>query len=139
MTNNDIKDNNAYGSGNKPIGKWKLKSVKHSSIYELLKTIKFHDNYSLDSLHRSNMAWGIVKLLNKELPKLKIFKVVLEFIQSNNHPNKSIHIQIIEKHFSQINNEIDRDLIIKMCTEGYLSKSYHKVEITKKGFDLIKK
>jgi len=139
MTNNDIKDNNVYGSGDKPIGKWKLKSVKYSSIYELLKPIKFHNNSSLDSLQRSNMAWGLVSFLNKELPKRKIFKLVVEFIQSNNHPNKSISIQSIEKYFSQINNKIDRDLIIKMCTEGYLSKSYHKVEITKKGFDLIKK
>jgi predicted transcriptional regulator len=53
--------------------------------------------------------------------------------------SKSRWKQSIEKYFSQINNKIDRDLIIKMCTEGYLSKSYHKVEITKKGFDLIKK
>ena len=140
MTNNDIKDNNAYGSGNKPIGKWKLKSVKYSSVYELLKPIKFHNNSSvLDSLQRSNMAWVIVNFYNKELPKRKIFKVVIEFIQSKNTSSKSISIQSIEKYFSQINNKIDRDLIIKMCTEGYLSKSYHKVEITKKGFDLIKK
>jgi predicted transcriptional regulator len=139
MTNNDIKDNNAYGSGGKPIGKWKLKSVKYSSIYELLKPIKFNNNSSLDSLQRSNMAWSLVSFLNKELPNRKIFKLVVEFIQSNNKSSKSISIQSIEKHFSQINNKIDRDLIIKMCTEGYLSKSYHKVEITKKGFDLIKK
>ena len=139
MTNNDIKDNNAYGSGHKPIGKWKLKSVKYSLVYESLSQIKFHNNSSLDSLQRSNMAWGIVNFLNKELPKLKIFKVVIEFIQSNNKSSKSISISSIEKYFSQINNKIDRDLIIKMCTEGYLSKSYHKVEITKKGFDLIKK
>jgi predicted transcriptional regulator len=85
------------------------------------------------------MAWSLVSFLNKELPNRKIFKLVVEFIQSNNKSSKSISIQSIEKHFSQINNKIDRDLIIKMCTEGYLSKSYHKVEITKKGFDLIKK
>lgn len=138
MTNNDIKDNNAYGSGNKPIGKWKLKSVKYSSVYELLKPIKFHNDSLFDSLQRSNMAWVIVNFYNKELPKRKIFKVVIEFIQSNSKSSKSISIQSIEKYFSQINNKIDRDLIIKMCTEGYLSKSYHKVEITKKGFDLIK-
>ncbi len=139
MTNNDIKDNNAYGSGHKPIGKWKLKSVKYSLVYESLSQIKFHNNSSLDSLQRSNMAWGIVNFLNKELPKLKIFKVVIEFIQSNNKSSKSISISSIEKYFSQINNKIDRDLIIKMCTQGYLVKSYHSVEITKKGFDLIKK
>ena len=84
------------------------------------------------------MAWVIVNFYNKELPKRKIFKVVIEFIESNSKSSKSISIQSIEKYFSQINNKIDRDLIIKMCREGYLSKSYHKVEITKKGFDLIK-
>jgi len=127
MTNNDIKCNNAYGSGGKPIGKWKFKSVKYSPVYESLKPIRFNNDSLLDSLQRSNMAWVIVNFYNKELPKRKIFKVVIEFIQSNNKSSKSISIQSIEKHFSQIDNKIDRDLIIKMCTEGYLSKSYHKV------------
>ena len=139
MRNNDIKCNNAYGSGGKPIGKWKLKSVKYSPVYELLKPIKFHNNSSLDSLQRSSMAWGIVNFLNKELPKRVLYKSIVEFIKSNNKSDKSISIQSIEKHFSQIDNKINRDLIIKMCTEGYLSKSYHKVEITKKGMELIKK
>jgi predicted transcriptional regulator len=139
----DKKQCEVYDSKQNLIGKWNMKYIKHTYLLESFKSIKFDTNLFMDEMRRDFMARAIANYINKELPKLKLYRLVIEFIKSENtyrYPNnKSISIQSIEKYFSQINNKIDRDLIIKMCTEGYLSKSYHKVEITKKGFDLIKK
>ena len=138
----DKKQCEVYDSKKNLIGKWNMKYIKHTYLLESFKSIKFDNNLFMDEMRRDFMARAIANYINKELPKLKLYRLVIEFIKSEityRYPNnKSISIQSIEKHFSQTNNPINRDLIINMCSERYLSKSYHKVEIRKKGFELIK-
>lgn len=131
-------ENRVYDSQNNVIGHWTLKSVKYSFVYEMLKPITFSDNPFKDSMHRKNSALNLVNLLNRQLPKKCLYRMVLEFIQSEIKSKETISIVMIVKHFCNKSCKINRDLIVQMCKEGYLGKSYHKVSITKKGIDLIK-
>ena len=93
----DKKQCEVYDSKKNLIGKWNMKYIKHTYLLESFKSIKFDTNIFMDEMRRDFMARAIANYINKELPKLKLYRLVIEFIKSENtyrYPNnKSISIQ----------------------------------------------
>lgn len=134
---------------NNVIGTWKLKSVKYSYIYSIVSKIKFQNSSSVfnryKEYHLISISLSLTLSINKILQKQKLeiankkkYLIVLNYIKSEYVNRGYVKIPEVLKHFSSIDNIIDRQVILDMVNIKLLSKSYHKIYITKKGFEYMK-
>lgn len=135
------------------IGLWKLKKVKYNFIYDIVSKMKFEKqskNFQLISpmtYHSHialNLTYAINNLIRKERLEMSFrenYLMVLNYIdrEKNKIYDRYVSIKSLLKNFENINNSIDKQLILDMIKKDLLSKYYHKVRITRKGYEYIKK
>ena len=124
------------------VGLWKLKSVKFEFIHNIIS--EFKGNISFISKDIDYQAYVITFMFNNIIRKnqLKIendknYLPVLNYIKSISNKNDYVTIPSILKHFEQTDNPIQKQVLLDMVKLDFLSKSYHKVRIKKKGFEYI--
>ena len=128
----------------KIIGLWKVKSVKYQFIQSIVSELKYEGNPSLEEIVKRKQAYLFTFALNNILRKSRVnmskdrlYIAIIKQMASMDKKNNYITIPSIIKHFEQTNTPIDRQILLDMVQSKLLYKSYHKVMIIKKGFDLI--
>lgn len=128
----------------KMIGLWKVKSVKYKFIHSIVSELKYEGNPSLEEIVKRNQAYLFTFALNNILRKRRIKIVkdelyisIIKHIESISNTNEYVTMASILKHFQQTDNPIQKQVLLDMVKLDFLSKSYHKVRIKKKGFEYI--
>jgi hypothetical protein len=142
------------------LGLWKLKNVKYSSIYDIVskmkiekpsKNFQFISPVSYHSLLALNLTCAINNLIRKKRLEMSFrenYLIVLDYIEREKTKKcgrysyltgEYVTIKSLLENFENINKSIDKQLILDMIKKDLLSKYYHKVRITRKGYEYIKK
>lgn len=130
----------------KTIGLWKVKYVNYKFIHSIVSELKFVGNPSFEEIVKRNQAYLFTVFLNNILHKRRIKIVkdelyisIIKHIESISNTKEYVTIASILKHFQQTDNAIKKQVLLDMVKLDLLTKSYHKVRITKNGFEYINK
>ena len=135
------------------VGLWKLKSIKFEFVHNIISEFETYtasttaskENLSFISNDINYKTYIFTSTFNNYIRKkqLKIeneknYLPILNYIKSISNKNDYVTIPSILKHFDTINTPIHKQVLLDMVKLDFLNKSYHKVKITKKGFEYIK-
>jgi hypothetical protein len=126
------------------IGVWKLKSFKYDFVYSIVSKYEYKGNPSLEQIYKRNQAHLYTFALNNMLRKKRmkvikdeLYKSIIKHIQSNSNLNEYVTIPSILKHFETTSTPIQKQVLLDMVKANLLHKSYHKVQLKKKGFEYL--
>jgi len=126
------------------IGVWKLKSFKYDFIYSIISKCEYKGNPSLEKVYKRNQAYLYTIALNNILRKKRIKVVkdelyisIIKHIQSTSNSKEYVTIPSILKHFETTSTPIQKQVLLDMVKDNLLHKSYHKVQLKKKGFEYL--
>ncbi len=126
------------------IGVWKLKSFKYDFVYSIVSKCEYKGNPSLEQVYKRNQAYLYTIALNNILRKKRIkvvkdelYKSIIKHIQSNSNLNEYVTIPSILKHFETTSTPIQKQVLLDMVKADLLHKSYHKVQLKKKGIEYL--
>jgi hypothetical protein len=133
------------------VGLWKLKSVKYKFFYNILlpkydeNELKNYENKPFEFTKIGSQTYNLTCIFNMILRKkrLKIeeykkYLPILNYIKLIAKKNDYVTIHSLLKHFNTTSTPIDKQVLLDMIKLKLISKSYHKVKITKIGFEYIK-
>jgi hypothetical protein len=126
------------------IGVWKLKSFKYDFVYSIVSKYEYKGNPSLEQIYKRNQAHLYTFALNNMLRKKRmkvikdeLYKSIIKHIQSNSNLNEYVTIPSILKHFETTSTPIQKQVLLDMVKADLLHKSYHKVQLKKKGIEYL--
>jgi hypothetical protein len=132
------------------VGLWKLKSVKYKFFYNIIlpkydeNELKNDENKPFEFTKIGSKTYNLTCIFNTILRKkrLKIennknYLFILNYLKLIAKKNDYVTTHSLLKHFNTTSTPIDKQVLLDMVKLSLISKSYHKVKVTKKGFEYI--